>query len=285
MENKTFYNILGVKSSCSTDEIKNAYRKIIKQIHPDKQGDSTDVKKINMAYATLKNPAKRREYDNSIKNIKKSQNDFMEIKKNFQDFLKAQNINSKNYEDAHKEFENAHNEYKAKCKQYLDKYINNDEDNFNDKLTQLELSREQEYIESIPIKPSIINDSLSSAEFSKQFNEMFEQSEYIHDGVIEHNDNIIPYNNIDSASIDTINVINVNEEDNEYLKTYFNKNNLGIDKTYKNTIQNQTIEENIRLRELETEELMNIKNYKNNEIINASGETATNIIDDTKYIF
>jgi curved DNA-binding protein CbpA len=285
MENKTFYNILGVKSSCSTDEIKNAYRKIIKQIHPDKQGDSTDVKKINMAYATLKNPAKRREYDNSIKNIKKSQNDFMEIKKNFQDFLKAQNINSKNYEDAHKEFEKAHNEYKAKCKQYLDKYVNNDEDNFNDKLTQLELSREQEYIESIPIKPSIINDSLSSAEFSKQFNEMFEQSEYIHDGVIEHNDNIIPYNNIDSASIDTINVINVNEEDNEYLKTYFNKNNLGIDKTYKNTIQNQTIEENIRLRELETEELMNIKNYKNNEIINASGETATNVIDDTKYIF
>ena len=58
-----YYSILGVSNTASQDEIKQAYRKLAKQHHPDTGGNETEFKKVNEAYQALKNEASRQAYD------------------------------------------------------------------------------------------------------------------------------------------------------------------------------------------------------------------------------
>ncbi|MEI7742085.1 MAG: molecular chaperone DnaJ [bacterium] len=61
---KDYYSILGVAKGASEDEIKNAFRKLAHQHHPDKQGgDALKFKEINEAYQVLGNKDKRAKYD------------------------------------------------------------------------------------------------------------------------------------------------------------------------------------------------------------------------------
>lgn len=67
----THYEILGVRKTASTDEIKNAYKQLVKKYHPDVYpGDKTFAEKktqeINAAYDVLSDPDKKREYDELI---------------------------------------------------------------------------------------------------------------------------------------------------------------------------------------------------------------------------
>ena len=56
------YKVLGVSRDASDDEIKQAYRRLAKQYHPDRNpGDATAAKKmqeVNAAYEQIKNPEK-----------------------------------------------------------------------------------------------------------------------------------------------------------------------------------------------------------------------------------
>ena len=62
---KDFYTTLGVPRTASDDEIKNAYRKMAHQYHPDKQGgNEAKFKEVNEAYQVLSDPKKRESYDN-----------------------------------------------------------------------------------------------------------------------------------------------------------------------------------------------------------------------------
>ncbi|MBR6356299.1 MAG: DnaJ domain-containing protein [Alphaproteobacteria bacterium] len=62
-----YYDILGVKTDASPDEIKQSYIRLVKKYHPDThQGDKKSedkLKRINEAYDVLKDLAKRAEYD------------------------------------------------------------------------------------------------------------------------------------------------------------------------------------------------------------------------------
>jgi DnaJ family protein A protein 2 len=60
----SYYTVLGVDKSASTEEIKKAYRALAMKHHPDKGGDSEQFKKISEAYETLSDPQKREAYDN-----------------------------------------------------------------------------------------------------------------------------------------------------------------------------------------------------------------------------
>lgn len=59
-----YYSLLGVTKDASQEEIKKAYKKMVMEHHPDRGGNHDHFAKINAAYETLKDPAKRAEYDN-----------------------------------------------------------------------------------------------------------------------------------------------------------------------------------------------------------------------------
>ena len=67
MSNKRdYYDVLGVPKSASKDEIKNAYRKLALQYHPDRNksaGSEEKFKEISEAYAVLSDDEKRKRYD------------------------------------------------------------------------------------------------------------------------------------------------------------------------------------------------------------------------------
>ncbi len=61
---RDYYKILGVSQSASKDEIKQAYRRLAHQYHPDKTGgDDKKFKEINEAYSVLSDDRKRQQYD------------------------------------------------------------------------------------------------------------------------------------------------------------------------------------------------------------------------------
>jgi curved DNA-binding protein len=67
MDQKDYYKILGVSREATPKQIKEAYRNLAFQYHPDRNGGSAEaverMKQINEAYAALSDPAKRRQYD------------------------------------------------------------------------------------------------------------------------------------------------------------------------------------------------------------------------------
>jgi len=61
---KSLYETLGVSKNASQDEIKKAYRKLVRDVHPDRSpGNEERFKEVQSAYDVLSDPDKRKQYD------------------------------------------------------------------------------------------------------------------------------------------------------------------------------------------------------------------------------
>ncbi|HZS79227.1 MAG TPA: DnaJ domain-containing protein [Ktedonobacteraceae bacterium] len=60
-----YYQILEVSPTATEAEIKRSYRRLVRLHHPDlnKQARDIHIKRLNEAYAVLRDPAKRAAYD------------------------------------------------------------------------------------------------------------------------------------------------------------------------------------------------------------------------------
>ena len=67
MPQTDYYQILGVDKTAGSKQLKEAYRKLAFQYHPDRnkgnQQASEKMKQVNEAYAVLSDPSKKNEYD------------------------------------------------------------------------------------------------------------------------------------------------------------------------------------------------------------------------------
>ena len=70
MNEHSYYDILGVGRDASPDEIERAFRQRARERHPDRNpGDpaaTTDMQRIVEAASTLRDPARRQEYDRAL---------------------------------------------------------------------------------------------------------------------------------------------------------------------------------------------------------------------------
>ncbi|NOR61380.1 MAG: molecular chaperone DnaJ [Rhodobacteraceae bacterium] len=67
MAKRCYYDIVGAEKSASVAELKVAYRRKVKELHPDQNRDNPDAetlfKEVNEAYDILKDPEKKAAYD------------------------------------------------------------------------------------------------------------------------------------------------------------------------------------------------------------------------------
>ena len=67
MSKKDYYDVLGIARGASADEIKKAFRKKAKELHPDRNADNPNAeaqfKEANEAYDVLKDADKKAAYD------------------------------------------------------------------------------------------------------------------------------------------------------------------------------------------------------------------------------
>ncbi|MBR2525451.1 DnaJ domain-containing protein [bacterium] len=114
---KNYYEILGVDSTATAEELKSAYRKLARKYHPDVAGNESveKFKEITEAYETLSDETKRKRYDilRGIFNYNKSTTDRTTQKEAQKAYRQAKNQEEiiketyKNKEKSQKQNQNA----------------------------------------------------------------------------------------------------------------------------------------------------------------------------------
>lgn len=94
-KNMTYYDVLGIPIDAQLSEIKKQFRKLAITYHPDHKetGDASIFALVACAFECLSNPQKREDYDKMLAIERKARKaDFLNSKKAFEEFIKAQDI-------------------------------------------------------------------------------------------------------------------------------------------------------------------------------------------------
>ena len=63
----TYYDILGLSTGATPDDVKASYRRLILRVHPDVKGPAALFRQVQEAYEVLSDPARRASYDRSLR--------------------------------------------------------------------------------------------------------------------------------------------------------------------------------------------------------------------------
>lgn len=91
MTERNYYEVLGVSKDASQNEIKKAYRKLVRKYHPDVNKDAGATEKateVNVAYGVLGDKEKRAEYDAMLENPYANQQGGQGSQQDFSDFYR-----------------------------------------------------------------------------------------------------------------------------------------------------------------------------------------------------
>ena len=94
MSTVDYYDVLNVKRDAGRNEIKNAYRNLVRKHHPDKGGDPKYFKIITKAFNELYDPELRSIYDKNFQLISEAETDHYKLKKDFETYYTSSKLHS-----------------------------------------------------------------------------------------------------------------------------------------------------------------------------------------------
>lgn len=196
MSTVNLYDVLNISQDSTPKEVKDAYRILVKEFHPDKPGGDAEMfELVTHAYNILINPSSRKEYDEVYalsKHIKSSHFDLKEKSKSYYDGLDTDiTKKKKSKEDQKNDFKKAYDDMDRKHGYKRDKDFEEElkEKDTTRRLRDLQLAREQDDIESIHDK--IFEGDRFDIE---RFNAAFDALHKGHSELIPHQGNPEAYN-------------------------------------------------------------------------------------------
>ena len=86
-----YYEILNVPNFSNINDIKKSYKELIKVNHPDKGGNTNDFEKVKNAFDLLKDPKRKKEFDNQLIYYFENDINYDLIDKNKENIIKCEN--------------------------------------------------------------------------------------------------------------------------------------------------------------------------------------------------
>lgn len=264
MSTINLYDILNLSSDCSTQDIKNSYRNLVKEYHPDKtNGDPEIFELITHAYNILVNNSTRAEYDERYNLAINNINDYFKLKQNANLYLKSQDTSNPNKND----FDKFQDEMNRKHGYNPDIIHKLDENELINRVQDIDLAREHDDIENL--EEILIDNNDFNID---KFNAIYDAIHKSQNEIVVHNDNPLPYifDNGKYTSIDNYSNLYVENREST-LFTDTNKKKLSkneiknlapADYTRNHNLKDENydsyIKEKIKKRNDETEEFTNM---------------------------
>lgn len=204
MSTVNLYDVLNISQDSSEKEIKDAYKVLVKEFHPDKPGGDAEMfELVTHAYNRLINPTTRKEYDEIYALSKQVETSHFDLKTKSKLYFEGQESDitkkktTKSKEEQTNEFKKAFEDMDRKHGYKRDKDFEEHlpAKDTSKRLASLQIEREQDDIEDF--HDEIFGDVPFSLE---KFNRAFDEMHKTHNELIPHQGNPEAYNVVGGAA-------------------------------------------------------------------------------------